>query len=249
LTYRCSKTQQHKACFNRHIRLVGLLDVGEESPTQKNIMSLNPIIIGICGGTASGKTTFCKKLSEAIGPDVAVINHDMYYKDLSHLHPNETAQHNFDHPEALDNALFFSHLIELKNGISVRVPVYDFSTHTHIGKLNHIRPSSIILAEGLTLFTNPQIRDVFDFKVFINLEADIRFIRRLKRDIKERNRTVESVIEQYLSTVKPMHDKYVEPSRKFADVIVSGTNFDKGVHSILLMIADTTIGCKHIPNK
>lgn len=212
-------------------------------------MPPSPIIIGIAGGSGSGKTTFCKKLSEAIGRDVAVINHDMYYKDLSHLHPNEKEQHNFDHPEALDNDLLLSHLMKFRKGMSVGIPEYDFSTHTRKDKLKHISPSNLILVEGITLLTDHRIRDLFNYKVFIDLEADIRFIRRLERDIQERNRTVESVVEQYLSSVKPMHKKYVEPCRKFADVIVSGNNLDKGVDSVLLIIANTAIGHRHTPDE
>lgn len=196
----------------------------------------HPLIVGICGATGSGKTTFCNKIAEKIGPQPTNISQDMYYKDLSHVTPEQRDRQNFDHPDAFDNDLFFAHLSLLKQGKAIEIPEYGFITHTRTGTLRRLEPEKAILVEGIMLFTDSRIRHVLDYKVFLDVDSDIRFIRRLKRDIEERGRSVDSVIEQYISTVKPMHDRYVEPGKKYADMVVSGEDLDRAVEMIVGMI-------------
>lgn len=196
----------------------------------------HPIIIGICGGTGSGKTTFCNRIADRIGPKVSIISHDMYYKDLSHIPPAERDRQDFDDPDAFDNELFFAHLSLLKQGKAIEIPEYDFVTHTRTGRMRRLEPEKAIMVEGIMLFTDSRIRHVFDYKVFLDVDSDIRFIRRLKRDMEERGRSVDSVIEQYISTVRPMHEKYVEPGKKYADLVVSGDDIDEVVDRIVGMI-------------
>jgi len=203
-------------------------------------MTNTPILIGVAGGTGSGKTTLCKKIAKRIALNVSIICHDSYYKDLSHLPVEERDQQNFDHPDALDNNLFSQHLASLKQGNSVDIPQYDFATHTRHGKVQCVEPGEVILAEGVMLFTDARIRKLLDCKIYIELDADIRFIRRLKRDIHERGRNVDSVIEQYLSTVKPMHDKHVEQSKKYADLVVSGNDLDGAIDSVVIFTTKIT---------
>jgi len=185
-----------------------------------------PIIIGVAGGSGSGKTTFCKKLIEESGQNMALICQDAYYRDLSHIPLKERNERNFDHPDAFDYDLLYQHLCILKRGEPIEVPEYDFVTHTRTGKFQLLHPEEFILFEGIMLFTYPRIRDLCDYKIFLEVDSDIRFIRRLERDTEERGRSVDSVIKQYLSTVKPMHLKFVEPSKKYADVVINGHKED-----------------------
>ena len=183
---------------------------------------MKPIIIGIAGGTASGKTTVANKLFKATllyGP-VIMIRHDDYYNDLSHLSLEERKKVNYDHPNSYDSALLVSHLKDLRNGISIQKPTYDFIDHNRSKQVDLIKPASVIILEGIMIFAVPEILSQLDIKIFVDTPDDIRFIRRLKRDITDRGRSVESVIEQYTSTVRPMHLQFVEPSKKFADLIV-----------------------------
>ena len=199
-------------------------------------MIKSPIIVGIAGGTGSGKSTLCKQIAGKFEEDVTIVSHDMYYKDLSQLPVSERDQQNFDHPEALDNELFVSHLSKLKERDPIDVPCYDFVRHTRTAETRCIDPVKTILVEGVMLYIDKQIRDLLDCKIYIDLDADIRFIRRLKRDIEERGRSVHSVIEQYLSTVKPMHDRYVNLSKKYADLVISGKDLDVTADRIMGMI-------------
>ena len=196
-------------------------------------MAVNPLLVGIAGGTGSGKTTLCWEIVKCFGSDAVIIFHDMYYKALSHVPPEERCHHNFDHPDALDNDLFHRHLGALKFGKPVKMPEYDFLTHIRTGSVRIINPTEVILAEGIMLFADSRIRNRLDLKIFIDLDSDIRFIRRLNRDMKERGRDVDSIVEQYLSSVKPMHDQYVEPSKEYADLIVSEDNMDRARHMII----------------
>ena len=182
---------------------------------------MNTIIIGIAGGTGSGKTSLAKGiLSEYGDGEVAVIEQDSYYNDLSHILYEERVIQNYDHPDSIDIELFESHLQGLLNGESVNVPTYDFSTHVRMDKTIAITPHHVIVVEGILTLHYTQLRDLFAIKIFVDTPADIRFIRRLTRDIHERGRTADSVNKQYLATVRPMHDQFVEPSKYFADLII-----------------------------
>jgi len=178
-------------------------------------------IIGVAGGTGSGKTTVSQRIREAVGPArIAYIQHDSYYYDSSHLSPEERAQKNYDHPESLDTPLLVEHLIQLRNGTSIEVPVYDFAHHERSDQVITIQSERIILVEGILIFSEKTLREQMDMRIFVDTDADLRFIRRMKRDIAERGRTLESVTDQYMSTVRPMHLEFVEPSKRYANIIV-----------------------------
>ena len=182
---------------------------------------MNTIIIGIAGGTGSGKTSLAKEILSEYGEgEVAVIEQDSYYNDLSHILYEERVIQNYDHPDSIDIELFESHLHGLLNGESVNVPTYDFSTHVRMEKTTTITPHHVIVVEGILTLHYTQLRDLFAIKIFVDTPADIRFIRRLTRDIHERGRTPDSVNKQYLATVRPMHNQFVEPSKYFADLII-----------------------------
>ena len=191
-------------------------------------MSKRPVIIGVAGGTGSGKTTVAMRILERVGAEhVAYIPHDAYYRDLSHLPPALRAQVNFDHPDSLETELLIEHLKQLKAGRSVEIPVYDFTTHTRTAETRRVGPAPVILVEGILVFAEPALRELFDVKLYVDTDADIRLIRRLQRDVQERGRTFESVIRQYLSTVRPMHLEFVEPSKRYADVIIPEGGFNE----------------------
>jgi uridine kinase len=186
-----------------------------------------PVTIAVAGGTGSGKTTVAQALLERVGSDhIAYVPHDAYYKDLRHLPPNQRAAINFDHPDSLDNVLMIEHIQQLKRGKAVEIPVYDFTIHERTNQTEHVAPHPIVLVEGILILALPEMREQFDVKIFVDTDADIRFIRRLKRDIAERGRTPESVIQQYLNTVRPMHLEFVEPSKRYADVIIPEGGFN-----------------------
>ena len=180
-----------------------------------------PIIIGVAGGTASGKTTVSKKIVDLIGPErLAYIEHDAYYRDLSHLPLAQRRDFNFDHPDALEDELLIAHLQTLLQGQPVQIPVYDFANYVRTDRLEPIEPQRVILVAGILIFVNKELREMMDIKIYVDAPADLRFIRRLRRDLTERGRTVENVIDQYLQTVRPMHLEFVEPSKRYADVII-----------------------------
>ena len=184
-------------------------------------MSLSPILIGIAGGTGSGKTSIAKKLLEEYGNgDVVVIEQDAYYRDISNITMEDRHLQNFDHPDAIDIELFNQQLISLIKGQIVAVPIYDFSTHSRLKDTKTVHPHRVIIVEGILTLHYTILRELMDIKVFVDTPNDIRFIRRISRDIDKRNRTVESVIDQYLKTVRPMHEQFVEPSKYFADIII-----------------------------
>jgi uridine kinase len=186
------------------------------------------VIIGVAGGTGSGKTTVANRILDRVGAQhIAYIPHDAYYKDLSHLSQDERAKVNFDHPDSLESSLLIEHLQQLREGRAVEIPVYDFTTHSRTSRTEHVEPARIILVEGILIFVEPELRDTFDVKLFIDTDADIRLIRRLRRDINERGRTFDSVIQQYLKTVRPMHLEFVEPSKRYADVIIPEGGFNE----------------------
>jgi uridine kinase len=183
--------------------------------------SPTPLVIGIAGGSGSGKTTVSQAILQRAGSEhVAYIQHDSYYKDLSALAPAQRATINFDHPNSLETDLMVKHVEALRNGLPVDVPSYDFTVHVRVKETQHLDPRPIILVEGILLYTDPRMRDLCDLKLFVDTDADIRFIRRLQRDIQERGRTTESVIMQYHATVRPMHLEFVEPSKRYADLIL-----------------------------
>ncbi len=180
-----------------------------------------PIVIGIAGGTGSGKTTVAQVILDRVGTNrISVLPHDAYYKDLTGLSHAQRAQVNFDHPDSLDTELLIEHVKQLKEGRSIQLPVYDFKTHTRTAHSIPVEPQRVILVEGILIFVEKRLRELFDVKIFVDTDADIRFIRRLERDINERGRTSISVIQQYLTTVRPMHLEFVEPSKRYADVII-----------------------------
>jgi uridine kinase len=179
------------------------------------------MIIGICGGTGSGKTTVANSILESVNAsEVAFIQQDSYYRNLKDLPLDYRQAVNFDHPDALDNDLLVHHIRKLKAGGSIELPVYDFKTHSRLNDTVLIEPKPIVIIEGILIFADPRLLEQMDIKVFVDTPDDIRFIRRLRRDIAERGRTVDSVIEQYLATVRPMHMQFVEPSKRYADVII-----------------------------
>ena len=181
----------------------------------------DPLVIGIAGGSGSGKTTVAQEILQRVGPErIAFLQHDSYYKDLSGLPPTQRIEVNFDHPNSLETDLLIQHIASLRDGESVEVPIYDFSTHSRTGQTFTVQPRRVILVEGILIFTEATLREMFDVKIFVDTDSDIRFIRRLERDITERSRTTESVIKQYQSTVRPMHMEFVEPSKRYADVII-----------------------------
>ena len=180
----------------------------------------NILVIGIAGGTGSGKTTLMKNIVENFGDVVTVISHDNYYRRLDHLPLEERAKVNYDEPAALETELMVTHLAALRSGFSVDCPVYDFTQHNRSNDTIHIIPSKVIIVEGILIFENEALRNLMDIKIFVDTDTDIRLCRRIKRDVNKRGRTLESVINQYQTTVKPMHEKYVEPSKKYADIVV-----------------------------
>lgn len=179
------------------------------------------IVFGVAGGTASGKTTVAHAILDSVdAAHVAYLPHDAYYKDQSHLSFEERSRINFDHPDSLQTKLLVHHVKQLLNGEPIHLPVYDFTIHRRTEETILVEPSPIILVEGILIFTKRKLRELMDIKVFVDTDADIRFIRRLERDIQERGRTLDSVIKQYMETVRPMHLKFVEPSKRYADVII-----------------------------
>lgn len=179
------------------------------------------MIIGICGGTGSGKTTIARSIVEAVGVEnVVLIEQDSYYRNLADMPLDERHQANFDHPDSIDGDMLVNHLKRLKQGLQVEMPLYDFKSHTRSDRIEIIEPKPVVIVEGILIFAEPRILDLLDVRVFVDTPDDIRFIRRLQRDIKERGRTVESVIGQYYRTVRPMHHEFVEPSKRHADIII-----------------------------
>lgn len=185
------------------------------------------LVIGIAGGSGSGKTTVAQEILQRVGPDrIAYIQHDSYYKDLTGLPPAQRAEVNFDHPNSLETELLITHIEQLKHGQTIEVPIYDFATHSRTDKSFSVNPRGVIIVEGILIFVESDLRSLFDVKLFVDTDADVRLIRRLQRDITERGRTVEIVINQYQATVRPMHLEFVEPSKRYADVIIPEGGFN-----------------------
>ena len=183
-------------------------------------MGSNILVIGIAGGTGSGKTTLMKNLIDHFQEHVTILSHDNYYKRHDDLTYEERCQLNYDEPNALETDLMSQHLDQLRHGEAIDCPVYDFTVHNRSEETIHIVPKQVIIVEGILIFENKQLRDLMDIRIFVDTDADIRLCRRIKRDVKQRGRSLESVLEQYQNTVKPMHEQYVEPSKKYAHVVV-----------------------------
>ena len=178
------------------------------------------LIIGICGGTGSGKTTLARRIAEAFGDDALLISMDSYYKDNPGMTYDERAKINYDHPDAFDMELLCRHLESLKRGKGIMCPTYDFTTHLRREEWVNVESCPVIIVEGILLFACPELADILDIKVYVDADADVRILRRLVRDVNERGRSIDSVVSQYLTTVKPMHEAYIEPFKRLADVVV-----------------------------
>jgi len=188
---------------------------------------LTPLVIGIAGGSGSGKTTVANTILKQVGAEnIVYLPHDAYYKDISTLQESQRAQINFDHPDSLESDLMVQHIQNLKDWRHIELPTYDFTNHSRKDETILIKPQSIVIVEGILIFAERDLRKSFDVKIFVDTDSDLRFIRRLQRDIRERGRTTASVIEQYLKTVRPMHLEFVEPSKRYADVIIPEGGFN-----------------------
>lgn len=179
-----------------------------------------PVIVGVAGGTGSGKTTVAQRIKEGIGDRSAILQHDWYYHDLSHMSAEERAGINFDHPSSLDTELLLAHVRALKAGEPVACPLYDFRQHLRLPQTRPVKPCPVIIVEGILIFAHEALRNELDLKLFVDTEPDVRVFRRIRRDIRERGRSFESIRAQYFSTVRPMHLEFVEPSKRFADLII-----------------------------
>lgn len=208
-----------------------------------------PVIIGIAGGTGSGKTTVANVILQRAGAEqIAFVPHDAYYRDLAQLPIAQRELINFDHPDSLETSLMIEHVKRLKEWHPVKIPVYDFTTHTRTEETIKLHPQPVVLVEGILVFVEPALRGLFDIKIFVDTPADIRFIRRLERDIVERGRTVESVIHQYQSTVRPMHEEFVEPSKRFADVIIPEGGLNTVAMDLVIARIDALLNRTNEPN-
>lgn len=204
--------------------------------------SFNSLVIGIAGGSGSGKTTVAQSILQRVGPEhISFLQHDAYYKDLSGLPPVQRAEVNFDHPNSLETELLTQHILQLKSGSSVEVPIYNFATHSRTEQTYTVQPRGVILVEGILIFTEASLRDLFNVKIFVDTDPDLRFIRRLERDISERGRTLDTVVKQYLSTVRPMHLEFVEPSKRYADIIIPEGGFNAAALDMVVARIETML--------
>ncbi len=187
-----------------------------------------PVTIGVAGGTGSGKTTVARAILQRVGSGRIVhLEQDAYYRDLDHLTLEERRRFNFDHPEALETELFVAHLAQLQASQPAEIPIYDFATYTRTGRTRRLEPRPVILVEGILVLSEKTIRERLDIKVFVDTDPDLRFIRRLMRDTAQRGRSTESVVQQYLATVRPMHLEFVEPSKRYADIIIPDGGYNR----------------------
>jgi uridine kinase len=202
-----------------------------------------PVIIAVAGGSASGKTTVVEEVISKLKKEfVVVIMHDDYYKEHNHLSLEERKTVNYDHPDSIDNELFLKHVNKLLKGEEINKPIYDFNTYSRLEKTEKITPKKVIILEGILVLTDKRIRELADIKLYVDLDSDMRFIRRMERDIKERGRTVESVVDQYLKTVKPMHHQFVEPTKRYADVIIPNDHKHDVAVDIIVSKINTILG-------
>lgn len=200
------------------------------------------MVIGIAGGSGSGKTTVAQEILNRVGSGcIAYLQQDSYYKDLTKLPPAQHVDINFDHPNSLETELLIEHIASLRDLRPVQVPIYDFATDSRTGETIHVEPRNVILVEGILIFVDAGLRKLFDVKIFVDTDSDLRFIRRLHRDITERSRTTESVIKQYLQTVRPMHLEFVEPSKRYADVIIPEGGHNKAALDMVVARIETLL--------
>jgi len=200
------------------------------------------MVIGIAGGTGSGKTTLVNQLCKRFGDHVSVIYHDNYYKPYSELSLEERAKLNYDHPDAFDTDLMIEHLRMLREGKAVQCPTYDYTLFTRSDKTITIEPARVIIIEGILVFSSPELRNLMDIKIFVDTDADVRILRRLLRDVEERARSIQSVVNQYLTTVKPMHEQFVEPSKRFADIIVLDGGYNLVALAMIMQRIEAHLG-------
>ena len=206
---------------------------------------MNITVIGVAGGSGSGKSTLVSKLQEAFaGEDVATLCHDYYYKEHTELSYEERTQLNYDHPQAFDTDMMIKHIKMLKQGKEIERPVYSFVEHNRTSERVTVKPSKVIIIDGILIFENRELRDLMDIKVYVDTDADVRLARRILRDVCNRGRSMESVIEQYLSTVKPMHEEFVEPSKRYADVIIPEGGFNSVAVEMLIQSIRSLINQK-----
>ncbi len=205
-----------------------------------------PVIIGIAGGSGSGKTTIAESVVTAVGVDtVSLIQHDAYYRDLPHLDFEERSRVNYDHPDSLETELLIEHIRQLRAGREIHRPVYDFTTHRRTTETVLVKPEPVVVIEGILVLSERELRDVMDLKIYVDADADLRLMRRMQRDIIERERTLDSVLKQYQETVRPMHLQFVEPSKRYADIIVPSGGYNLGaVGTITSMIRDVLSGAR-----
>ncbi len=198
------------------------------------------MIIGICGGTGSGKTTIARKIVDSVGAqNVVLVEQDSYYRNLSDMPLDERHQANFDHPDSIDSDMLVNHLIRLKQGLAVEMPLYDFVTHTRSDRIEVIEPKPVVIVEGILIFAEPRVLDLLDIRIFVDTPDDVRLMRRLKRDITERGRTFERTLDQYERTIRPMHFEFVEPSKRHADIIIpEGSNTGITVDFLCSMVRE-----------
>ena len=201
-----------------------------------------PIIVGVAGGTGSGKTTVVQRVVDALGEDrVAVIQHDSYYHDRSSIAPEDRLKINYDHPDALETSLLVEHLRELRAGRPIERPVYDFSNHTRRPETVTVEPRASVIVEGILILAAPELRGLMDIRVFVDTDADLRLIRRLERDVSQRGRTADAVLDQYVDTVRPMHLEFVEPSKRWAHMIIPEGGFNRvGVDMLVAEVQAAT---------
>ncbi|SEM90280.1 uridine kinase [Lihuaxuella thermophila] len=209
-------------------------------------MMMKPVVIGVAGGTGSGKTTVARKIVEQFSDSVVYLEQDSYYKDQSHLSLEERANTNYDHPLAFDNDLLLEHLHKLLHYQPIDKPVYDYKLHTRSSETIYLVPKDVIIVEGILVLDDERLRDLMDIKLFVDTDADVRILRRIERDIKERGRTFESVMEQYLSVVRPMHLQFVEPTKRYADLIIPEGGHNEVAINLLINQIRTFL---HSPSK
>lgn len=219
------------------------------------------IVIGVAGGTGSGKTTVSHAILDRVGRErIVYMQHDSYYRDRSDLSFEERTRQNYDHPDSLENELLIQHIHALRSNRTARIPVYDFATHLRSKETRLVEPRPVVLLEGILIFADKALRELMDVKIFVDTDSDLRFIRRLKRDISERGRTMESVFQQYLDTVRPMHLEFVEPSKRYADVIIPEGGFNTIAIDMVVARVESLLagneqpharernGCAHLPD-